>query len=46
VKSAGAIDDIRSQFLAGIGVATAGMVLGILAIVASQAWMIVYGIVR
>jgi hypothetical protein len=46
VKSAGAIDDIRSQFLAGMGVATAGLILGVVAVVAAFVGIIVGGIVR
>jgi hypothetical protein len=44
VKSAGAMDDIRTQDLAGMGVAVAGMVLGILAIVLSFVWMFAAGL--
>ena len=46
VKSAGAIDDIRSQFLDGKGVAVAGLILGVVAVVAAFVGIIVGGIVR
>jgi hypothetical protein len=40
VKGAGARDQIRDQRLDGVGTATAGLVLGVLAMVASVAWII------
>jgi hypothetical protein len=46
VKSAGAIDDIRSQFLDGIGFALAGLILGVLAVVAAFWFIVVGGITR